>query len=418
MADLLRLIALVVSLAFSPQVFAAKYWYAHDPAIPEAGPDEAADGWIAHSTVPWYEKLQKVSQTETNASYNYCDKNPDGSWGVCIWVYAYVNNIASCPSGFEEDAGGWCVAISTTDPLEEACALLKGQSSFSSVPGTAAADGAVCAETGCGMRFSGTVMRIGSGASAVTKGDAVFTGDTCTPNPLEVAVPDPCPSGATGQVNGLTVCAPPSDTNVVESIKVGTTTSSVGDGSSTTTITTSEQSTTVCAGGRCTVTGTVSVPGGGTTQTVSNRPASEVCKADPSSPACVASGAFSGSCSGGFQCKGDLVQCATAKAVNDQYCQLKEVFEMDAETSGLAESVKAGTWVTNPKDNPSVVALGVFDQTNPLGESCPPDVTVNLSWGSFVVPMFQHCDRFKMVGNLLVLVSLMGATLFVVRGNS
>jgi hypothetical protein len=363
--------------------------------------DVSSRHWINRLTSTGSFTLDYVKTTLGTRSA--CPLNSTSGGGGCV-----------CNSGFVEDSTHTFCEV---DPLVAACSALQGQSAFVSVPGTAGVNGTVCADTGCSMQFTGTVMRIG-GTSPVTKGDARFTGSTCTASPTTQATPDPCPSGATGEVNGLTVCVPPADTNVVESVKVGTTTSSVTSGSGTSTLTTTNQETTVCQGGRCTVTSTISTPGGGSTSTVSNVPQSDACKANPSLPACSSSGSFSGSCTGGFVCKGDVVNCATAKAVNDQYCQLKEVFEMDAETSGLAESVKAGTWVTNPKDNPTVVALGVFDQTNPLGESCPPDVTVNLSWGSFVVPMFQHCDRFKMVGNLLVLVSLIGATLFVVRGNS
>jgi hypothetical protein len=319
----------------------------------------------------------------------------------------------TCDAGYVENSSQTACEV---DPLVAACNALEGQTAFISVPGTAGVTGTVCADTGCSMAFTGTVIRIG-GSAPVTKGDARFTGTTCTASPTTQATPDPCPSGASGEVNGLTVCVPPSDTNVVESVKVGTTTTSVTSGSGTATVITTNQESTVCQGGRCTVTNTVSTPGGGSTSTVANLPQVDVCKSNPTLPACASSGTFSGSCDGGFACSGDVVQCATAKAVNDQYCKLKDVFEMDAETRGLADAVIAGTWVADPKENPTVVALGVFDQANPLGESCPPDITVALSWGTFVVPMFQHCDRFKMVGNLLVLVSLLGATLFVVRGS-
>jgi hypothetical protein len=363
--------------------------------------DGTARHWINRTTNTGSFQADYVKSTlGTRAA---CPVNSTGGGSGC-----------ECDSGFVEDETHTSCQV---DPLVLACSALQGQSTFVSVPGTAGITGTVCADTGCAMEFTGTVMRVG-GAAPVTKGDARFTGSTCTASPTTQATPDPCPDGATGEVNGLTVCVPASEANVIESVKVGTATSTVIDGSSTTTVTTTNQESTVCQAGRCTVTNTVSTPGGGSTSTVANVPQSDACRANPTLPACSTGGRFSGACGAGFTCSGDVVQCATAKAVNDQYCQLKDVFEMDSETRGLAESVIAGTWVTDPKENPTVVALGVFDQSNPLGETCPPDIAVVVSWGTFTIPMFQHCDRFKMVGNLLVLVSLIGATLFVVRGNS
>jgi hypothetical protein len=78
----------------------------------------------------------------------------------------------------------------------------------------------------------------------------------------------------------------------------------------------------------------------------------------------------------------------------------------------------AGTEDPNPRDNAQVVSVGVFDQSNPLSSACPGDIPVNLTFVSAVIPLSEYCGWLQMIGNMLVAVSLLGATLFVLRGAS
>lgn len=123
---------------------------------------------------------------------------------------------------------------------------------------------------------------------------------------------------------------------------------------------------------------------------------------------------FGGSCQSGFTCEGDAVQCATAKAVNDQLC----LFEMDQSTKDLVGDILGGTAVEDPRETAEDFEVGVFDQDNPFGASCPGDISANVNGFSMVIPLGSMCSWLQIIGNMLVAVSLFGATLFVVRGGN
>jgi hypothetical protein len=204
----------------------------------------------------------------------------------------------------------------------------------------------------------------------------------------------------------------------------GTTTSTSNDGEGNTTNKTENKTTTCNAAGSCTttVTTTTTVNGGTpkTTTSSTTQGKGEFCAANRGAKECGDGdgSSFGGSCEASFVCTGDAVQCATAKAVNDQLCKFNEVFDMDPAIQAYAERVMAGTEDPNPRDNPTVVNLGTFDQSNPLSSSCPADIPVNLTFFSGVIPLSEYCNWLQLLGNMLVIFSLLGATIFILRGHS
>ncbi|WP_382160380.1 hypothetical protein [Hydrogenophaga sp. ANAO-22] len=222
-----------------------------------------------------------------------------------------------------------------------------------------------------------------------------------------------------GTINGVAVNVPCSSTT-----SGTTTTNTTNDGAGTTTQKSESKATTCNAAGSCTTTTTTTTTVNGGTPTTSTSTTTQgkgqFCAGNPGSKECGAGdgSSFGGSCQASFQCTGDAVQCATAKAVNDQLCEFKEVFDMDPAIKAYAEGVMAGTEDPNPRDNPTVVNLGTFDQSNPLSSACPADIPVNLRFFSTVIPLSEHCGSLQMLGNMLVIFSLLGATIFVLRGGS
>lgn len=328
----------------------------------------------------------------------------------------------NCNGGYVQD-GSACVAEPTEQEL--LCAALNGHTTYASSSGSLMPGAGSCSAVGCMITYGDTVIRVKNAqGQTVTEGNATITSSPCTYSAETGSVESACPNGDQGQVNGVTVCVPRDDrTNVVETVTQGgsETVEKDENGNPTSTSTSTSTKTTSCTGGTCTTTTTTNYSGtGGTGSSTTSKSESQAdfCRDNPKSAQCDDGGKFLGSCSTSFTCTGDAVQCATAKAVNDQLCKLKEVFEMDSTTQAMVESVLNGTWVEDPKANAQQINVGHFSQSNPLGSSCPGDVTVSLSGFSVVLPMSQHCGWLNLIGNLLVAVSLFGATVFVLRGSN
>jgi hypothetical protein len=194
-----------------------------------------------------------------------------------------------------------------------------------------------------------------------------------------------------------------------------TTTTTTPDGGTGTTDTTTKSSDTTCDGANCTTTTTtVTTPGGGGTATTQAQtkvePKETFCKENPRSPLCVVS-AFSGACQTGFKGEGDALLKATAEAVNKTNCLLDAGADIDTVKAQLA----AGTF--GPDLSTKTVNISQFDQTNPYGSTCPPDVVVNLSTiGSFTIPLSQMCVYLQLLGYIALGVTLISSTVFVVKG--
>lgn len=306
------------------------------------------------------------------------------------------------------------------DPQEELCNALSGTETYASGPGNIAPGASSCNASGCMTTFANTLIRVKNAQGQyVTEGAATFTGAVCTYSETTGSAEDTCRGGSSGQVNGVTVCVPydPSE-NTIET--VGGSESSTTEGGDTTNSTTT--STTTCSNGSCTTTTnvTTNVNGGtpSTKTTTTTEPQTDYCTKNPKATQCSESGSFTGSCTSSFVCKGDAIECATAKAVNDQLCKFKQVFEMDPAIKSYAEAVMAGTEDPNPRKNPTVVPLGTFNQSNPLSSACPMDVPFSVAGMSLVIPLAENCAWLQLLGNMLVAVSLLGATLFVLRGST
>ena len=350
---------------------------------------------------------------------------------VCPSNSTLSGSNCNCNSGYLED-GGACVV-----PPEEAhCQSINGSPVKTSWPSTSMAltqNKSVCQTVGsysCATTVETTMCAEGANGAITCYGSGSVTGGACTPAPepaAPVAPNDPAtdwpsappPGMCPGEINGVTGNVPCSTT----ATKTTSTTNS-NDGQGTQTGKTETKSTTCTAAGTCTTTTTTTTAVNGGTPTTSTstttQPKGTFCASNKGSTECGdgTGSSFGGSCQASFNCTGDAVQCATAKAVNDQLCKFKEFFEMDGATQSLVESVVNGTWVKNPKDEPRQVNIGNFDQSNPLGDACPGDVAYSVMGVSMVLPLSQYCPQLRLMGNLLVAFTLLAATVFVVRGGT
>lgn len=249
--------------------------------------------------------------------------------------------------------------------------------------------------------------------------DPKYTSLDCIP-PAEPPPPPLPPGKCPGEVNGQAVVVACSTTSTPNS---STQTNVVSTPSGTQTTSVTSNTTTTCTGDKCTsettkttttTTDTGTPPPTTTTTTdkkTEERPKSEFCTENPNSKQCDDDNtSFSGNCSSNFQCSGGAAECAIARAVNQANCQLTP----GSEVAGVAAQLAAGTFgAPLPVVNRSV---GQFDQANPLGGSCPTNHSLVLMGLSISVPLGDMCDELQMLGNLLVALTLLGATMFVIRG--
>lgn len=251
-----------------------------------------------------------------------------------------------------------------------------------------------------------------------------FTGQECasTPEAEPTPLPELPPKGkCPGQINGVTVYLPCGD-GVSSTPKTSTATTSTPQGTSTTTIT--EETEVDCKDGECTTktTKTTTTNGTPTTETsTSTQSKDDFCQKNPRSPHCGGGGgggpggdgeggSFGGSCQTTFVCDGDAIACAIAKATNEARCLLTPTEEVKQ----VAQQMAAGTWAQNL---PSQVRnVGQFNQDNPYGGGCPPDMSFMVAGHTVAIPLSNVCSELQMLGNLLVVLTLFTATVFVVRG--
>jgi len=273
MAALKKLIVAWVLAVFTVSAFASfpvpVYWRVGSTM---ASQDATIDGScikFKNAVAPsWtYNSAAFVSSSQYNCTYNAPN-----------YVYYLTTKVSACPanstgtstctcnSGYEEGGNSTCVVAGTGFHSDAACGLYKGVEDglyvAPYVPGGADSLGSpngyythLCTQTtskgvilpGCGLTVVYDIAT-SDGAGGYTKqGTGTFTGSACTMDSTSlgtsatsaytqasgiaaVAKSDPCPVGsAPGTVNGVSVCAPLADLNVIMAdTKVSNTTGATG----------------------------------------------------------------------------------------------------------------------------------------------------------------------------------------------
>lgn len=299
-----------------------------------------------------------------------------------------------CPSG-ETDTGSAC-----ENPTAVLCTSLSGTETYATAPGNLAPGASSCNPTGCSITYAGTVIRVKNAQGVyVTEGAATFTGSTCQYSSQSGSAPDTCPGGTEGTVNGIVTCvAYDANLNTIESDKDES--SSTTDSNGTTT--TEKSTSTVCsAAGSCTstTTTTTSVNGGAPTTTTETKEENrdDFCTSNPNSPQCKDS-SFTGSCTGGFTCSGDAIQCAAARQIHELNCTLSK----DSEQKTLFESERSND--TSPltvNATSRAISSSDFSSSNSLGMSAGvADVPITVMGQSIVLPLSnlnQYLAQLRLV---------------------
>jgi hypothetical protein len=265
------------------------------------------------------------------------------------------------------------------------------------------------------------------GATVCTEG-GTGTGDAGTGPQPPKALPNPCPSGFPGTVNGATVCVP----SVPDSGIGGTTKKEVtnSDGSKEITDTTTE-----CNAGVCTTTTTkknLDAAGnqvGAPSTTVVKESITAKCAANPGDKVCSSVGlggnggsgggngnseegpsSFGGDCAAGFKAvSDDAVINAMAEETFRQNCKvnpdaMSQLKGQQANAADPSESIK--------KDNGAFfereITSDMIQQTDYIGsgEQCMPDKSVSIHGQSFLIPFSNICDPMRYIGLIAVAASL------------
>lgn len=304
---------------------------------------------------------------------------------------------------------------------------------------------------GCTVTFNRESFYDYGGGNAVTEGtlsmapDSNTVDQSCSLEPGKEPGKEPpeekCPSGFSGSVNGVEVCV---DKVPDSGIEPGSDETTVDDGENTTTNRTNSE--TKCENGRCTTTTTVTttVTNNGTgattttsTSTTTTQSQESFCKANPKAKLCGGSGlpnidgggtggggggedepsSFTGACAGGFQCKGDAIQCAIAREQHIRACRL---FDKESPESKLYEEFK-GKEGDQTKDLPGNETIAIGDRINTsdalgAGGAGLSDLSLTVWNQQVTLPLSMLNKYLAAMGNVLLAVSFLLAFRIVARG--
>lgn len=258
--------------------------------------------------------------------------------------------------------------------------------------------------------------------------DRYSVDQSCTPgtgeSPDKVPEKEKCSSGYTGTVNGVEVCVKKVPDSGVEGGKTETETKN-GDN----TVKEVKDTKTECKNGVCTTTTTTTTT---TTNTTTNTTTTNTttnttsdgkgsfCEQNKGSKLCGdgddKGSSFGGSCSAGFKCEGDAIQCAIAQEQHRRDCKL---FDDSSAESDLynANKAKTGNQTTELPGNETISLAGRIDTSDALGGGgCFGDLSVTVWNTSVSLPLSNLCQYLAMLGNILVAVSMLMAARIVTRG--
>jgi hypothetical protein len=359
-----------------------------------------------------------------------------------------------------EDGQGNCTALTGVSPFNANQFDWNTSGSapdFSTHTNCAAAtSGATTGNTGCSVELKPNLCVLMGAGLYQCSGQGHYTGQSCdptqappvspdgasppgTPGP---ASPDPCPPGqAAGELNGTVICFKPADGQQGESTSTQQRTVTNPDGSTDTTTTTT---TTTCGPSGCTQSSsstTVHTPPGGPPGSPQTTGSSGNCSAG--TPGCnlnsgnpngtglgfggggngngtgTGGGSFMGSCQAQFQCDGDAVMCATAKATNEIQCAVTGGQDEVTLYNDRKSAVGAfGTpYDLSANSTTTTFSASSFDTSNMLGSGAGlTDKTVTFLGRSVTIPFSTLNPSLEMLGNALVACAFLVAIMIVGRG--
>lgn len=358
-------------------------------------------------------------------SFQNCPANSTLSNGMC-----------SCNSGFTQ-SGSSCIPYNPDADLQKYCSQFSGNKREASVYQTGRGDAGpnidftnTCrvpqayspdggdsglpmfsgTNKGCAADFEYSWSGGDGNGNWTVYGHETYTGGLCTPGPVDSSTPgspsgddspkskDPDKScnGYQGTINGVTTCVPYAEKTGAD----GTAKKTNPDGS-----TEETKTETTCTGTKCETKSTTTSRdsnGNVTGVTVSTDSATRAtyCHSNPKADICKGEGdgeggdsEFSGSCSAGFSCKGDVLQCVIAKEQHKRACQL--IDDKSPETDLYDSSKgKEGDQTTKLPGNRTLdmAAPGMFKTDALFGTgSCIADLNVQVMQRTVQLPLSYLC---------------------------
>lgn len=398
--------------------------------------------------------VKKVYGSSTSIYVTSCTSGNTGTcslYGAGSFNFSYAGS--SCPAN-STASGSLCNCNSGYGELSGACLANTCPSAGTSLGGDNAAITYSGSTASVGICLSGCAvsgaMAASNGAGKITLwGPIVSTGNLCamsgsaTPgypvasdpvsgapaasSPVTGSYPNcsvgKCPGTVT--INGATtgMCVACSSTVDKDVKTTASSASSAASGSSTTTTSSSgstSSSQTTCANGSCTTTTTTSStnPDGstGTTQTQTTQSKDDYCAQNPQAKSCKAANdsQWSGTCSAGFTCDADAVQCAQAQASWKSACATDISSTDPLVTAG--QTAMGSTWGGNDPTQGGNVDVSTFDQSERYTGSCPQDVEFAVMGHTIAIPVSRACTYFSIAGAVAVAISLVVATRIALGG--
>lgn len=352
-------------------------------------------------------------------------RRPDGSvfaGRVFEGAAKYMGTL--CPSD-STLTGPQCICNAGFDTTGTACVVRPPDCKLNEVFGAAQVYAVPSLTTfvciaGCSARAQ-TAAADGAGKNWVW-GPFIGLGETCTAGDAATSTPtapapDPAkPGECPGTVNGVTVYVPCKSTATGNQTKVDSPTPAASGASSAGTTSTRERTQTTCTDGVCTSTTTTTTTNpDGTSATAKKddtKPQKTFCEENPNLSICKA-GRFGGSCSAGFQCEGDGVQCAIARETFLRNCQLFE----PSESSAIGLAAAAASAPALPASSVSFNLESRLSQVPLFGSSggCPPDAAVSILGQSVALPFSRMCDSLAILAVAMKALALLVAALIVFR---
>lgn len=392
--------------------------------------------------------------SEAGCSYSFKWNNNTFSYNATFFRIPQY----SCPSGGELSGNECLVPSDPCELLADMCSGSQGKTSAFSLSGKKTGVSFTCMSPlsfgadplpgctkGCMAQVGGFTTSFQSDdGNWVTQGTAKYSGSTCDPsvindlnseadpeyepeeNPETSNPPDPsCPGGFKGEFNGVSVCVPPKGSSGVTELEE----KDNGDGTKTNTKTEVK-----CENGKCEVTKTSTTTNTSTGGTVSSSSVTTTvdkaayCSQNKTTAACKnekgeeeGNGKFGGSCSAGFTCEGDALQCAIAKEQHKRNCEMgDDLLKTDEYKAWQTAKAWDGKSVTGnlPGNREHTISLNVGDDFIGSG-SCPSDKTIEIPYGlSFTIPFSAMCEWLRLLGEGFVIVAYIVGALIIIRRQS
>lgn len=364
-----------------------------------------------HHSVGNVEYTEYLGMERTNAGFE-CPGTSVNSQGNCVCVPPEVDIKGACSAPVDPNIAKCKAATGGLD-------MFSGFSSFAGIGKPfCPSDGAA---SSCAAAVTGAFATVKDGVKAWTY-EVAYGGGTCTP-PAAAAEPGKQTDcrGTVGTVNGITVCSPSSDRNIVEAIKVtkdvAPTASGAAEGSAGSTEKTADTS---CSDGKCsTVTTIRTIAADGTSTTTTEKqelPKEDFCTKNPRAAMCLTSAISSGSCGSADACEGDAILCSIQAQAKLTRCALMPDPGQESLAYDAAKTL-TGNQTSNLPGNSTVnISSASFDQTEFLGSPVgAQDLVVTVAGRVITLPISQVNPWLSRLGFILQAVTFLVCLKIVTR---